>query len=430
MKYVIEGPNQINGSVDIAGNKNSALPCLIATLLTDQEVILKNIPEIEDVYVIIKILREIGSEITKIDHGIYSLKSNIKNPHISKENSSLIRASILFSGALTIVAGVCSLYPPGGDVIGRRRLDTHFLALNKLGIDIEINKKFHFKKKQDATGCNLFLDEASVTATENAIMTACLLDDFTLIENAASEPHIQDLCNMINLMGGNITGIGSNILKIEGVKSLQGCTFSISPDFMEVGSFIGLAAATRGELTINKVNLEHLKMMRLIYEKLGIRWVDNQNVKDKNNSNIYISNNQELTVKSDLGGIIPTIGDGPWPMFPPDLMSIIITVATQASGTILMHEKMFESRMFFVDKLISMGAKVVLCDPHRAVVNGGIKLKASEFSSPDVRAGMALLIAATCAKGKSVIHNIYQIERGYEDIVGRLKNININIEKI
>jgi len=315
-----------------------------------------------------------------------------------------------------------TLAPPGGDVIGRRRLDTHFLALEELGAEVKIDGNYTFTAPR-LTGTDIFLDEASVTATENAIMSAALAKGTTTLRNAASEPHVQDLCRMINAMGGKVSGIGSNILTIEGMDRLHGAEFAIGPDFMEIGSFIGLAAVTRGELTIENVVPNDLRMMRIAYAKLGIQW-------EIEGSTLRVPAGQAMAVNPDFGGQIPKIDDAPWPGFPPDLTSIITVIATQVEGTVLVHEKMFESRMFFVDKLIGMGARIVLCDPHRAVVSGPAKLNGSTLVSPDVRAGMAMVIAAMCARGTSTIHNVYQIERGYEHLTDRLTALGARIRRL
>lgn len=424
-KYKIKGPSIIKGKIDISGNKNAALPCLVASILTDEEVVLKNIPEIEDVFVTFKILESIGSTITKMSKGTYKIKlTDIKNSNISEELSSLLRASILFSGALAARAGHSSIYPPGGDVIGKRRLDTHFFALSMLGYKIDLKDNFIFEKTKDTRGKEIFLDEASVTGTENAIMAAVLLQGETVIENAACEPHVKDLCNMLNSMGAKIEGIGSNILKIEGVSKLHGTEFAIGPDFMEVGSFVGLAACNDGELELCKVNFKDLKMIRLCFNKIGIDW------QEDGKDTIFIKKGQKKTVVKDFQNRIPKVESFLWPGFPTDLMSVFITTATQVKGTVLVHEKMFESRMFFVDKLISMGANIVLCDPHRAIIIGPTPLRAQELSSPDVRAGMSLLLAAICADGVSTINNVYQIERGYENIHQRLADLGADIVRI
>jgi UDP-N-acetylglucosamine 1-carboxyvinyltransferase len=422
-KYKIDGSFPIKGKIRPSGNKNAALPCLAASLLTDEPIVLKNVPELEDVQVMVSILREFGSTVEATGKNEYRITThNIVKNEISSELAKKIRASILFAGPLLARKGKVVLPPPGGDVIGRRRLDTHFLAFKELGARIEIDGTFIIQTNR-LVGTELFLDEASVTATENAIMAAVLADGRTIIMNAASEPHVQDLCRMLNSMGAHIGGIGSNILTIEGVKKLGGAEFRIGPDYMEVGSFIGLAAVTRGEIEIEDASPENLRMTKIAFGKLGISW-------ETEGSTIRVHSGQELKVVPDIGGMIPKIDDAPWPGFPPDLTSIALVVATQVNGTILLHEKMFESRMFFVDKLIGMGARIVLCDPHRAVIVGPSRLKGSELVSPDVRAGMAMVIAALCAEGKSLIDNVYQIERGYENLAERLRRLGARIERV
>ncbi|MFP4329699.1 MAG: UDP-N-acetylglucosamine 1-carboxyvinyltransferase [Alkalispirochaetaceae bacterium] len=422
--YRIDGGFPIKGRIRASGNKNAALPCIAATLLTGEKVTLRNLPDIEDVLVMLDIVSKLGVTVERGDeHGTWEVQAaEIRETTIPSELSRRIRASILFAGPLLARAGKVTLPPPGGDVIGRRRLDTHFLALEALGARVETDGVFDISANK-LIGVNIFLDEASVTATENAIMAAVLAEGQTRIENAASEPHIQDLCNMLNSMGAKISGIGSNILDIEGVKELSGTDFAIGADYMEVGSFIGLAAVTHGELTIEAAGPNHLRMVKLAFAKLGIHW-------ERRGEDIYIPPNQSLRVVSDMGGMIPKIDDAPWPGFPPDLTSIITVVATQVEGTVLIHEKMFESRMFFVDKLIGMGAKIVLCDPHRAVVSGPSRLTGSELVSPDVRAGMAMVIAALCAQGESTIQNVYQVERGYENITERLRALGAQVERV
>jgi len=422
-EYIIEGGAPVSGEITASGNKNAALPCIAATLLTPDPVLLKNIPEIEDVQVMFEVLKHLGVSVERGDaKGEWRIESAaLRDSIVPPEQAQRIRASILLAGPLLARTGSVELPPPGGDVIGRRRLDTHFLAFEALGARVETNDVYRVRADK-LTGSELFLDEASVTATENAIMAAVLADGSTLIENAASEPHIQDLCHMLNAMGAKITGIGSNILRINGVDTLHGTEFAIGSDFMEVGSFIGLAAVTRGELLIRKAEPRHLKMVRIVFARLGIHW-------EVSGDDIFVPAGQSLTVRPDLGGMVPKIDDAPWPGFPPDLTSIMTVVATQVEGTILIHEKMFESRMFFVDKLIGMGARIVLCDPHRAVVTGPCRLTGSELVSPDVRAGMAMVIAALCARGTSRIHNVYQIERGYENLVPRLQALGVQITR-
>ena len=415
-RYLIEGGHPIGGSIRASGNKNAALPCIAAALLTDEPVILRNIPEIEDVQVMLAVYRALGGEVSSLAPNAWRLTTaNIVTSEIPLEHAHKIRASILFAGPLLARTGKAILPPPGGDIIGRRRLDTHFLALTELGAQVKVNDAFTFSAGT-LKGADIFLDEASVTATENAVMAAVLAQGGTILSNAASEPHVQDLCRMLCAMGARIEGIGSNVLTIRGVEKLGGCDFAIGADFMEVGSFIGLAAATGGELFIEGTRPADVRPAKIAFGKLGISW-------EHEGSTLRVPVAQALEVNCDLGGMIPKIDDAPWPGFPPDLTSIITVVATQVKGTVLIHEKMFESRMFFVDKLIAMGARIVLCDPHRAVVSGPTHLTGSELQSPDVRAGMAMVIAALCAEGKSVINNVYQIERGYENIASRLASL-------
>jgi UDP-N-acetylglucosamine 1-carboxyvinyltransferase len=422
-EYLIEGGFPIKGTIKTCGNKNSALPCIAATLLTAETVTLRNIPEIEDTGVMFKILESLGAEVKREDKHTWSVTcKDIKSAEIPVELAKKIRASILFAGPLIARMGKALMMPPGGDVIGRRRLDTHFLALTELGARVDIDGKFEFSANK-LVGDDIFLDETSVTATENALMAAVLAEGKTTITNAASEPHVQDLCNMLNSMGAKIVGTGSNILYIEGVKKLHGADFTIGPDYMEIGSFIGLAAATRGSIKIEGVNPLDMRPLRIAFGKLGIRW-------NITGTTLEVPTGQEMKVNTDLGGMIPKIDDSPWPGFPPDLTSIMTVIATQVEGNVLIFEKMFESRMFFVDKLINMGARITLCDPHRAVVSGPSMLHGDHLVSPDVRAGMAMVIAAMAAHGESRISNVYQIERGYENLVERLKQLGAHITRI
>ncbi len=422
-EYHIEGGFPIKGTIAASGNKNAALPCIAAVLLTDKEVTLRNIPDIEDTGVMIKILERLGVTAEKIAENTWKFCAKNLNSHeIPSDLAKKIRASILFAGPLLARLGKAQLFPPGGDVIGRRRLDTHFLALTELGARVNTDGQLSFTANK-LVGADIFLDEASVTATENAVMAACLAEGTTILTNTASEPHVRDLCNMLNAMGADISGVGSNILTIKGVKKLHGCDFKIGPDYMEIGSFIGLAAATRGSITITGVEQRDMRAIRLAFGRLGITWTTD-------GDSIIVGNEQNMQVSPDLGGMIPKIDDSPWPGFPPDLTSIMTVVATQVEGTVLIHEKMFESRMFFVDKLIGMGARITLCDPHRAVVSGPSLLRGTELVSPDVRAGMAMVIAAMCARGESVIKNVYQVERGYEHLTEKLQSLGAHIERI
>jgi UDP-N-acetylglucosamine 1-carboxyvinyltransferase len=422
-KYLVEGGCPISGTIKASGNKNAALPCIAAALLTGEPVTLRNIPDIEDVQVMLEIYRSLGGEVEAAGPNVRRLTlKDVKSSEIPEELARKIRASILFAGPLLARTGRAVLPPPGGDVIGRRRLDTHFLALTELGAKVKIKDAFVFTARR-LMGADIFLDEASVTATENAVMAAVLARGETILTNAAGEPHVQDLCRMLNSMGADIQGIGSNILTIKGVEKLGGCDFEIGVDFIEVGSFIGLAAVTGGGLTIEGPRPEDLRSARIAFGKLGITW-------EHEGTTLRVPAKQAMKVNCDLGGMIPKIDDAPWPGFPPDLTSIVTVVATQVTGTVLIHEKMFESRMFFVDKLIGMGARIVLCDPHRAVISGPTRLAGSELFSPDIRAGMAMVIAAMCAEGRSVISNIYQIERGYENLVTRLSSLGGKIENV
>jgi UDP-N-acetylglucosamine 1-carboxyvinyltransferase len=422
-EYIIDGGFPIKGTIAASGNKNAALPCIAAALLTQQPVILHNIPDIEDTAVMLKILESFGAKAENTGKHSWKITAEkIENTEIPAELSKKIRASILFAGPLLARTGKAEMLPPGGDVIGRRRLDTHFFALTQLGVRVEINGKFVFTANK-LTGTDIFLDEMSVTATENAVMAAVLAEGSTIISNAASEPHVQDLCNMLSAMGADITGTGSNILKIKGVKQLHGCEFTIGPDYMEIGSFIGLAAATHGSIKITGINPPDMRPMHTGFCKLGISWTIE-------GSSLIVPTVQELKVNNDIGSSTPKIDDAPWPGFPPDLTSIMTVVATQVEGTVLIFEKMFESRMFFVDKLINMGACITLCDPHRAVVSGPRILHGDHLVSPDVRAGMAMVIAAMAAHGESRISNVYQIERGYEHLVERLQSVGAHIATV
>ncbi len=422
-KYVIEGGFPIKGRVRASGNKNAALPCIAATLMASAPVTLRNIPEIEDVLVMFEVLRSLGARVERLGANEWRVDPTpITGTEIQAEHARKVRASILFAGPLLARFGKVTLPPPGGDVIGRRRIDTHVLALEELGARIEIDGVFLFTANK-LVGADIFLDEASVTGTENAVMAAVLAEGRTVIRNAASEPHVQDLCRLLGAMGARIEGVGSNVLRIEGVRELGGADFAIGPDFMEVGSFVGLAAATHGELAIEGVEPEDLRPLKIAFARLGIGW-------KVEGRTLTVPSTQSLRVVQDIGGQIPKIDDAPWPGFPPDLTSIMTVVATQCDGTTLIHEKMFESRMFWVDKLIGMGARIVLCDPHRAVVSGPSRLSGDSLTSPDVRAGMAMVIAALCAHGTSTIRNVYQIERGYENICSRLRSLGARIERV
>lgn len=425
-EYHITGGIPASGEVRISGNKNGALPCLAATLLTDENVRLFNIPDIEDVQVMVKLLENLGSKVVREDANTYTIKSGQRNGSLKKKLVQAVRGSILLLGPLLATIDEVRLTPPGGDIIGLRRLDTHFIGLSALGASCMINEEgqIHIKATGRRLRANdIFLDEASVTATENVLMASSLAEGESIINNAASEPHVQDLCKMLNSMGCHIEGIGSNRLLIAGQKKLHGCEFHLGSDYMEAGSYIGLAGATGGQLLLKGVEPQHLRMIRLGFERIGISFVID------GPSSILVPKKQKRILAKEVGGHTAKIDDAPWPGFPADLLSIITVCATQMEGSILVHEKMFESRMFFIDWLIRMGADIILCDPHRAVVNGPSPLIGSELSSPDVRAGMALVIAAACAQGESVIQNIYQIERGYENLSGKLQALGLDIER-
>lgn len=425
-EYRIIGGNAASGEVQISGNKNSALPCLAATLLTDEPVHLLNVPDIEDVQVMIELLLDLGSTVVREDAHSYTITSGSRNGLLKRNLVEAVRGSILLLGPLLATNDEVRLTPPGGDVIGLRRLDTHFMGLTSLGSDCTINEvgEIHIRcRHKSLIGADIFLDEASVTATENVIMAASLAKGESIINNAASEPHVQDVCAMLQKMGCPIEGIGSNRLRIKGQQRLGGCEFRLGSDYMEIGSFIGLAGASGGQLLVKGVQHEHLRMIRLGFERIGITFVED------GPSSLLVPRKQKRILTKEVGGHTAKIDDAPWPGFPADLLSIITVCATQMEGSILIHEKMFESRMYFIDWLIRMGADIILCDPHRAVVNGPSQLFGSTVTSPDVRAGMALVIAAVCAQGESVIQNIYQIERGYEDLAGKLQALGLEIER-
>lgn len=422
-ELIIRGGIPLRGTLTPSGNKNAALPTLAACLLTDEPVILHNLPDIQDVHTMLDLLAEIGVQVERLDTHSWRLQAReIRLPPFAREKFRRIRGSILLAGPLLARMGWVEIPPPGGDVIGRRRVDTHFLAFQGLGAEVDVNNLFRLSARR-LRGADILLDEASVTGTENAIMAAVLAKGTTILRNAASEPHVQDLCHMLNQLGARIEGIGSNVLTIHGVDRLGGGEFTIGPDHIEVGSYIALAAMTRGEVRIRNAGPHHLRMIRHVFSRLGVEIeVDGEDV--------VVPAEQPMEVVPDIGGAIPTIADAPWPAFPADLMSIAIVLATQTRGTVLFHEKMFESRLYFVDKLIFMGARIVLCDPHRCVVQGPSQLQGDILVSPDIRAGMALVGAALCAKGQSVIRNVEQIDRGYERVEEKLCSLGAQIERV
>lgn len=426
-KYIIEGGNPLKGEMTPSGNKNAVLPILAACLLTDQPVILSKVPNIQDVHTMKALLESLGADIEILATNKWKIHAKkISTAKLDPNLLKQIRASILLAGPMTARIGELRLSPPGGDVIGRRRVDTHILALKALGAEAAYSikdKVFHFKAAKGLIGAEILLDEASVTATENAVMAAVLAKGETVIRNAASEPHIQDLCNFLNTLGAKIENIGSNTLHIQGVSSLNGGEFRIGTDYLEVVSYIGAAVVTKGSVKIKNADPKHLGMIKLVFNRLGVDWEEQGN-------DIYIPDDQELVIQPDLGNAIPQISVMPWPAFPTDLMSIAIVVASQSKGSILFHDWMYPSRMFFTDKLVSMGAQIVLCDPHRAIIQGPTQLMGESLESPDIRAGMALVLAALAAQGKSEIRNIAQIDRGYEEIDKKLQGLGANIKRV
>jgi UDP-N-acetylglucosamine 1-carboxyvinyltransferase len=421
--FVIDGGHPLSGRVRAAGNKNAALPIIAACLLTDEAVILRNVPGILDVDAMLELAGDLGVEVERLGPGeIRVHAAETPRYELDEELCRRIRASVLFAGPLLARCGHAVIPPPGGDVIGRRRLDVHMHAFERLGGRVQADRRFVLEA--DAlNGAPIFLEEASVTGTENAIMAAVLARGETVISNAASEPHVQDLCRFLVSLGAEIEGIGSNVLRIRGVDRLHGGEWRICPDHIEVASFIGLGAITDGEIVIEDVVPEHLAAIWPGFERLGVSYA-------VEGTTVRVPGGQGLVVQDDLGSQIPKIEDGPWPAFPADLTSIALAVATQARGTVLIFEKLFENRLFFVDKLVTMGARIILCDPHRAVVSGPAKLYGDRMESPDIRAGMAMLIASLCAEGRSIIGNIGQIDRGYERIDERLRALGARIERV
>jgi len=422
-EFYIQGGVPLRGELIPSGNKNAALPLLASCLLTSEPVILHNVPNILDVQTMIRLLRSLNVKITEI--GDNSLQLDASDIHPAELDPNLcrkIRASILLAGPLLSRVGELHLPPPGGDVIGRRRVDTHILAFSNLGVETEyVENQFHFNAN-GMTGAEILMDEASVTATENAIMACVLTKGESVIKNAASEPHIQDLCHFLNSLGAKIENIGSNTLHITGVNDLHGGEYTIGPDYLEVVSYVGAAVITQGSIRIKNAGVEHLDMIKLVMNRLGVRW-------EVAGSDLIVPENQLLEIEPDLGNAIPEISVMPWPAFPTDLMSIAIVIATQSKGSILFHDWMYPSRMYFTDKLVGMGAQIVLCDPHRCIVQGPTQLNGEQLESPDIRAGMALLIAALSAKGESIIRNVSQIDRGYQQVDKKLRALGAQIER-
>jgi UDP-N-acetylglucosamine 1-carboxyvinyltransferase len=424
-KFVIDGGYSLSGTVVPVGNKNAALPALAASLLTEEDVVLRNVPRIKDVEAMLGLLEGIGVRVAWRDENVVALNAADARPgEVDDELAELIRASFLLAGPLLARFGKADMPPPGGDVIGRRRLDPHLDAFLSLGADIEHNRgAYRLRAPGGLNACDFFLDEPSVMATENALMAAALTPGSTVIHNAASEPHVQDLARILLQMGARVEGIGSNVMILHGRGRLGGADYTIGPDYIEVASFAALAAVTGGELRVKDVVRSDLRMTSLVFERLGCRL-------EFDGGDLVVPPDQTLRIRDDVGDATAKIEDGPWPAFPADLTSIALALATQADGMVMIHEKMFENRLFFVDKLINMGARVILCDPHRAVVAGPRRLHGERMESPDIRAGMALLIAALCAEGTSEIGNIRQIDRGYERIDERLRALGARIERV
>ncbi|HEY2073953.1 MAG TPA: UDP-N-acetylglucosamine 1-carboxyvinyltransferase [Gaiellaceae bacterium] len=421
--FSIEGQRPLSGTIRVAGNKNGALPILAATLLTPEPVTLTNVPRIRDVDTMLDLLADLGADAGWTGpNEVRVHTANVSKSNPDPQLCARMRASFLLAGPLLARFGQATMPPPGGDVIGRRRLDPHVHAFAELGAEID-GERVHEMRTTGLRGAHVFLDEASVMATENTVMAAVLTPGETVLGNAACEPHVQDLCRFLVSLGAHIQGIESNVLRIEGVQTLRGGTWSIGPDHIEVGSYIGMAAINGGDVTVEGADPKDLVSIKPAFERLGVRI-------EIGESSVRIPSRQQLVIRDDLGGMIPKIEDGPWPAFPSDLTSIAITVATQAFGTVLMFEKMFENRLFFTDKLVSMGARIILCDPHRAVVTGPTPLVGQRMESPDIRAGMAMLLAALCAEGRSTIGAIHQIDKGYERIDERLRGLGASIERV
>jgi UDP-N-acetylglucosamine 1-carboxyvinyltransferase len=424
-KLLIEGGVPLSGTIVPAGNKNAALPLLACSLLTDEEVILHNVPRIRDVEAMLQLLADLGSRTRWLDDNTVSLQAdNVSKTDVDASLAERIRASFLAAGPLLARFGSAHMPPPGGDVIGRRRLDPHLDAFRALGATVEHGNDIRILADNGGLqACDFFMDEPSVMGTENALMASALIDGTTVIRNAASEPHVQDLARMLNKMGCAIEGIGSNVMQVHGMGKLHGCEHTVSPDHIEIASFMALAGVTGGELRIKNCVLDDMRMIRLVFHRLGLR-------SEFDGDDCVIPGGQKLVVSRDAGDYQSKVEDGPWPAFPADLTSIAVALATQSEGSVLIFEKMFENRLFFVDKLISMGAEITICDPHRAIVIGPRRLRGQRLSSPDIRAGMAMLIAAVCADGTSEIHNVRDIDRGYERIDERLRGLGAQIERV
>jgi UDP-N-acetylglucosamine 1-carboxyvinyltransferase len=423
-KLVIEGGVPLSGTIVPAGNKNAALPLLACALLTDEPVLLDNVPHIRDTEAMLELLATLGVKVNRRGPNTVVLQADeLATTQVDAGLAERIRASFLAAGPLLTRFGLATMPPPGGDVIGRRRLDPHLDAFQALGASVEHGRNIVIRAQKGLQPCDFFMDEPSVMATENALMAAALIPGTTTIRNAASEPHVQDVARMLNKMGAAIEGIGSNVMQVHGTARLSGCEHSVSPDHIEIASFMALAGVTGGELSVQGCVPDDLRMIRLVFNRLGLR-------SEMDDGVCRVPGGQRLRVERDAGDYQSKVEDGPWPAFPADLTSIAVALATQSEGSVLIFEKMFENRLFFVDKLISMGAEITICDPHRAIVIGPRRLRAQRLSSPDIRAGMAMLIAALCAHGTSEIHNVREIDRGYERIDERLRALGARIERV
>jgi UDP-N-acetylglucosamine 1-carboxyvinyltransferase len=423
-KFVIEGGVPLSGTIVPAGNKNGALPIIAACLLTDDEVVLRNVPRIADVEAMTLLLEALGARVEWLGDGEVSIDcSGVGDYHVDRVLAERIRASFLLAGPLLAKFGYAHMPPPGGDVIGRRRLDPHLDAFRALGATVEQDRDIKIEAHLGLSPCDFLMDEPSVMATENALMAAALTRGPSVIRNAASEPHVQDLARMLVAMGASVDGIGSNVMTVHGLDRLRGCTHTIAPDHIEIGSFMALAGVTGGELLVKNTVPEDLRMIRLVFERLGLQ-------SELRGADVLVPGNQKLVIRNDAGDYMPKVESGPWPAFPADLTSIALALATQAEGSVIIHEKMFENRLFFTDKLQVMGAAITICDPHRAIVVGPRRLRGERVESPDIRAGMAMLMAALCAEGVTQIGNIRQIDRGYERIDERLRALGARIQRL
>src|ERR671923_600170 len=423
-KFVIEGGVPLSGTIVPAGNKNAALPLLACSLLTDERVVLHNVPRIRDVEAMLDLLADLGVKIAWQSENTVSLQADaVRGTEVSAPLAERIRASFLTAGPLLGRFGSALMPPPGGDVIGRRRLDPHLDAFRALGATVEHGRDIRITANGGLTACDFLMDEPSVMGTENALMASAMIDGTTVIRNAASEPHVQDVARMLNKMGAAIEGIGSNVMQVHGMGSLGGCEHTVTPDHIEIASFMALAGVTGGELRIEGCVADDLRMIRLVFDRLGLK-------SELDGDTCVVPGEQKLVVSRDAGDYQSKVEDGPWPAFPADLTSIAVALATQSEGSVLIFEKMFENRLFFVDELITMGAEITICDPHRAIVIGPRRLRGQRLTSPDIRAGMAMLIAAVCAHGTSEINNVRDIDRGYERIDERLRELGARIERV